>query len=274
MENKFLTRFDSVKEKFRKNLKDNIFKQEIETFTKYNIIDENNMFNYIYIHNYYENLIENPVEYKINIISKNKEQIISFISLLFNEQNINNDLNTKFEFKTYINFKDKSQKNLYDLYYVKNKVMKMIITNKSFKYILEYLSDEKNKDEINDNDILITTTDYKFNSYPSIIFKFYTGENYKTDIIPLINQNLEQESSKQNENLILFEKNILNKYFNNKNSLYLTEQIYHRKTSIFTTLNVFLFNEEEWKQDNNSIINDINIKKEEKYKDVLINNII
>ena len=35
MENKFLTRFDSVKEKFRKNLKDNIFKQEIETFTKY-----------------------------------------------------------------------------------------------------------------------------------------------------------------------------------------------------------------------------------------------
>ena len=79
MENKFLTRFDSVKEKFRKNLKDNIFKQEIETFTKYNIIDENNMFNYIYIHNYYENLIENPVEYKINIISKNKEQIISFI---------------------------------------------------------------------------------------------------------------------------------------------------------------------------------------------------
>ena len=274
MENKFLTRFDSVKEKFRKNLKDNIFKQEIETFTKYNIIDENNMFNYIYIHNYYENLIENPVEYKINIISKNKEQIISFISLLFNEQNINNDLNTKFEFKTYINFKDKSQKNLYDLYYVKNKVMKMIITNKSFKYILEYLSDEKNKDEINDNDILITTTDYKFNSYPSIIFKFYTGENYKTDIIPLINQNLEQEYSKQNENLILFEKNILNKYFNNKNSLYLTEQIYHRTTSIFTTLNVFLFNEEEWKQDNNSIINDINIKKEEKYKDVLINNII
>ena len=85
MENKFLTKFDSVKSKFIKNLKNNIFKQEIETFTKYNIIDENNMFNYIYMHNYYEKLLDNPYLYKINIISNNNEQIKSLISLLFQE---------------------------------------------------------------------------------------------------------------------------------------------------------------------------------------------
>ena len=78
MQNKFLSRFDLVKSKFKKNLKDNIFEQEIEKFTKYNIIDENNMFNYIYIHNYYENLIEKPFEYKVNIISKSNEQLLSF----------------------------------------------------------------------------------------------------------------------------------------------------------------------------------------------------
>ena len=33
MEKKFLKRFDLVKSKFKKNLKDNIFKQEIEKFT-------------------------------------------------------------------------------------------------------------------------------------------------------------------------------------------------------------------------------------------------
>ena len=120
MENKFLTRFDLVKSKFKKNLKDNIFKQEIEKFTKYNIIDENNMFNYIYIHNYYENLIENPSEYKVNIISKSKEQLISFFSKLFNEPDIKYDFRIKFELKTYIYLNDKKQKKLYDLYIVKD----------------------------------------------------------------------------------------------------------------------------------------------------------
>ena len=45
MENKFLKRFDLVKAKFNKKIKDNLFKEEIEAFKKYNIIDENNMFN-------------------------------------------------------------------------------------------------------------------------------------------------------------------------------------------------------------------------------------
>ena len=120
MQNKFLSRFDLVKSKFKKNLKDNIFKQEIEKFTKYNIIDENNMFNYIYIHNYYENLIEKPFEYKVNIISKSNEQLLSFFSKLFNEPDIKYDFSKKFKFKTYIYFNDKNQKKLYDLYIVKD----------------------------------------------------------------------------------------------------------------------------------------------------------
>ena len=37
----------------------------------------------------------------------------------------------------------------------------------------------------------ITPNDFKFNIYPSIIFKFYIGENIEKDIIPIINKNLE-----------------------------------------------------------------------------------
>ena len=121
MEKKFLKRFDLVKSKFKKNLKDNIFKQEIEKFTKYNILDENNMFNYIYIHNYYENLIENPCEYKVNIISKNKEQINSFISSLFDEKDVNYDFDKKFMFQTSVFFNDKSVEKFYDLYLISDK---------------------------------------------------------------------------------------------------------------------------------------------------------
>ena len=278
MENKFITKFDSVKSKFQKNLKDNIFKQEIETFTKYNIIDENNMFNYIYIHNYYEYLLVNPFEYLVNIISKNKEQLISFISLLFNEQNIHLNLNKQFIYQAYINFNDKKQIKLYDLYLSNNKQKKLLIVNKSIKEILETINDENNKNDIlineENSEFLITPTDYKFNSYPSIIFQFYNYENDEANIIQIINKKLEEEYSERNKKLILLEKDILNKYFNNKNNLYLNEQIYHRKTSLLSILNIFLYTDEEWEQNKTSVLDNIKIKIEENYKDVVINNII
>ena len=268
MENKFLTKFDSVKSKFIKNLKNNIFKQEIETFTKYNIIDENNMFNYIYMHNYYKKLLDDPFVYKINIISNNNEQIKSLLSLLFKEPIENLNLNKQSIYQTYINFNDKSQKNLFDSYITKDNEKKLLIENKPIKEIFDHINVEEN------SEILITPNDFKFNIYPSIIFKFYIDENIEKDIIPIINKNLEKEYIEKNENLKLFEKDILNKYFNNKNTLYLNEQIYHRTTSILSALNIFLYNKDEWEKSKESIINNIKYKNDEKLKDILINNII
>ena len=268
MENKFLTKFDSVKSKFINNLKDDIFKQEIETFTKYNIIDENNMFNYIYMHNYYKKLLDDPFVYKINIISNNNEQIKSLLSLLFKEPIENINLNKQSIYQTYINFNDKSQKNLFDSYIIKDNEKKLLIENKPIKEIFDHINVEEN------SEILITPNDFKFNIYPSIIFKFYIDENIEKDIIPIINKNLEKEYIEKNENLKLFEKDILNQYFNNKNTLYLNEQIYHRTTSILSALNIFLYNKDEWEKNKESIINNIKYKKDEKLKDILINNII
>jgi hypothetical protein len=268
MENKFLTKFDSVKSKFINNLKDDIFKQEIETFTKYNIIDENNMFNYIYMHNYYKKLLDDPFVYKINIISNNNEQIKSLLSLLFKEPIENLNLNKQSIYQTYINFNDKSQKNLFDSYIIKDNEKKLLIENKPIKEIFDHINVEEN------SEILITPNDFKFNIYPSIIFKFYIDENIEKDIIPIINKNLEKEYIEKNENLKLFEKDILNQYFNNKNTLYLNEQIYHRTTSILSALNIFLYNKDEWEKNKESIINNIKYKNDEKLKDILINNII
>ena len=268
MENKFLTKFDSVKSKFINNLKDDIFKQEIETFTKYNIIDENNMFNYIYMHNYYKKLLDDPFVYKINIISNNNEQIKSLLSLLFKEPIENLNLNKQSIYQTYINFNDKSQKKLFDSYIIKDNEKKLLIENKPIKEIFAHINVEEN------SEILITPNDFKFNIYPSIIFKFYIDENIEKDIIPIINKNLEKEYIEKNENLKLFEKDILNQYFNNKNTLYLNEQIYHRTTSILSALNIFLYNKDEWEKNKESIINNIKYKKDEKLKDILINNII
>ena len=272
MENKFLSKFDSVKTKFNKKIKDTIFIKEIDTFKKYNIIDENNMFNYIYIHNYYQNLIENPFVYKINIISKNREQIISFISLLLHEENIKFELTKKLLYQTYLKSNnDKKSQKVFDLYMEKpeEKNKNIIQQNKSFKEIIDFINNENNN-----NEYLITSGEYKFNSYPSLLFQIFTGENYETDIIPMINKDLNKDYLEKNKNFILFKKGILTKYFNDKNTLYLNEQIYHRATSLLSTLNIFLYNESEWEQNKTSLIEQIKVKEEEKYKDILINNII
>ena len=272
MENKFLSKFDSVKTKFNKKIKDTIFIKEIDTFKKYNIIDENNMFNYIYIHNYYQNLIENPFVYKINIISKNREQIASFISLLLHEENIKFELTKKLLYQTYLKSNnDKKSQRVFDLYMEKpeEKNKNIIQQNKSFKEIIDFINNENNN-----NEYLITSGEYKFNSYPSLLFQIFTGENYETDIIPMINKDLNKDYLEKNKNFILFKKGILTKYFNDKNTLYLNEQIYHRATSLLSTLNIFLYNESEWEQNKTSLIEKIKVKEEEKYKDILINNII
>ena len=273
MENKFLKRFDSVKTKFNKKLKDNLFIEEIKAFKKYNIIDENNMFNYIYIHDIYQNLIDNPLEYTINIISKNNVQISEFINQLFNEKDLNFN-NKNISYKTYINFKDKSNHNLYDLYTYNKQDKQLLLNNKSIKEIEEYLNNEENKlDNNNKNEILITSKDYIFNTYPSIQFNFYYGDKYDNNL-QLIRENLDKDYKEKNNKIISLEKNILEKYFNNKNTLYLNDQIYYRNTLLLSTLNIFLYTEEEWEKNKELILDNINIQKIKGYKDIIINNII
>ena len=279
MENKFLKRFDLVKAKFNKKLKDNSFIEEIKAFKEYNIIDENNMFNYIYIHNLYQNMIENPLEYKINIITKNKEQISKLIVELFNKQDLNIINLNNFTYKTYINFKDKSNNNSYNLYIYdekENEKEKLLLNNISINEIFDYLKKKENKiDEIH-NKILITSSNFIFNSYPSIQFNFYFENdlNENSISISLIKENLERDYKEKNEKLFLIEKNILKDFFNNNNTLYLNDQIYYRNTLILSTMNIILYNEEEWEGKKESIIEKINIKEIKGNKDIIINNII
>ena len=273
MENKFLKRFDLVKAKFNKKLKDNSFIEEIKAFQKYNIIDENNMFNYIYIHNIYQSLIENPLEYKINIISKNKEQMSLLINELFNKEDLNINNIKNFSYKTYINFKDKSNNNQYDLYQNEEKE-KLLLNNKSINEIFEYLEKEENKKDEYNNKILITNSNYIFDSYPSIQFNFYFEDDIYENRIDLIRQKLEKDYKEKNEKLNSIEKNILNEYFNNKNTLYLNDQIYYRNKLLLSTMNIILYDEEEWEKNKETIFDKINLKEIKGNKDIIINNII
>ena len=265
MENKFLKRFDKVKKRFNKKIKDDLFLEEIEAFKKYTIIDDNNMFNYIYIHNIYQLLIEKPNEYKINIISKNKDQLSQFKTQLFNEDDLNS-INNNFAYETYLNFNEKRNNNLYNLYSYTKDENQLLLNDKSLKEIKDYIDNNKNED------MLITIKDFIFNSYPSIKFFFFSGD--EDECINSMKENLEKNYKEENEKIKSIEKEVLNKYFNNKNTLYINDQIYYRSSSLFSTMNIILYDDEEWEKDKESILGKIKVNNVKGYKDIIINDII
>ena len=267
MENKFLKRFDKVKKRFNNKIKDDLFTEEIEAFKKYTIIDDNNMFNYIYTHNIYQLLIENPNEYKINIISKNKDQLSQFKSQLFNEDDLNL-INNNFSYETYLNFNEKRNNNLYNLYSCTKDEKKLLLSDKSLKEIKDHIDNNKNED------ILITTKDFMFNSYPSIKFIFYSGDEDEDECINSVKENLEKNYKEENEKMKSIEKEVLNKYFNNKKTLYINDQIYYRSSSLYSTMNIILYDDEEWEKNKKSFIGKIKVNDVKGYKDIIINDII
>ena len=267
MENKFLKRFDKVKKRFNNKIKDDLFTEEIEAFKKYTIIDDNNMFNYIYTHNIYQLLIENPNEYKINIISKNKEQLSQFKSQLFNEDDLNS-INNNFSYETYLNFNEKRNNNLYNLYSCTKDEKKLLLSDKSLKEIKDHIDNNKNED------ILITTKDFMFNSYPSIKFIFYSSNEDEDKCINSVKENLEKNYKEENEKMKSIEKEVLNKYFNNKKTLYINDQIYYRSSSLYSTMNIILYDDEEWEKNKKSFIGKIKVNDVKGYKDIIINDII
>ena len=267
MENKFLKRFDKVKKRFNNKIKDDLFTEEIEAFKKYTIIDDNNMFNYIYTHNIYQLLIENPNEYKINIISKNKDQLSQFKSQLFNEDDLNS-INNNFSYETYLNFNEKRNNNLYNLYSCTKDEKKLLLSDKSLKEIKDHIDNNKNED------ILITTKDFMFNSYPSIKFIFYFSNEDEDECINSVKENLEKNYKEENEKMKSIEKEVLNKYFNNKKTLYINDQIYYRSSSLYSTMNIILYDDEEWEKNKKSFIGKIKVNDVKGYKDIIINDII
>ena len=267
MENKFLKRFDKVKKRFNNKIKDDLFTEEIEAFKKYTIIDDNNMFNYIYTHNIYQLLIENPNEYKINIISKNKDQLSQFKSQLFNEDDLNL-INNNFSYETYLNFNEKRNNNLYNLYSCTKDEKKLLLSDKSLKEIKDHIDNNKNED------ILITTKDFMFNSYPSIKFIFYSSNEDEDKCINSVKENLEKNYKEENEKIKSIEKEVLNKYFNNKKTLYINDQIYYRSSSLYSTMNIILYDDEEWEKNKKSFIGKIKVNDVKGYKDIIMNDII
>jgi hypothetical protein len=89
-----------------------------------------------------------------------------------------------------------------------------------------------------------------------------------------VKENLEKNYKEENEKMKSIEKDVLNKYFNNKKTLYINDQIYYRSSSLYSTMNIILYDDEEWEKNKKSFIGKIKVNDVKGYKDIIINDII
>ncbi len=256
---------------------------EIFFFQSYKLIDNNSLFNYAYIYNYYESLLFFPSYYRINIIlteryflSRISEKIIGaeFFFGTYNGTII-------YEITPDILFIDTNDLK-FNVYLVDYNIIsykgKQIFENETRKTIEKYISIENKKNSFliclsknekqklkNDN---FETPIFHFIIHPCYCFK---DEDYK---------NIESivDSRYEFENKINMEKidEIKEKYFKDQNiyyDSYFTHYIKNRKSKIQRTINVLLSksNSEKAKNILSSFIPE---KNNEMYDDIILKNYI
>ena len=268
----FLKKFDIVKINYNQKIKDNFLKEEIDVFRKYNIIDDNNMFNYINLQKLYDKAVNTPIEYEINIISNSPIQLSSFINkLLNNSDNINifsNSINIIYE--TYLDFTGEKNWDKFNLYAYNNKINKdtkcLLLNQKKISEIYDYII--KNK-EYNFY-YIITKSYFNFTAYPSVKFIFHNINNNSVDCIK---DQLYDNYISLNELLISYEKVISEEYFENNSNLYLNDQLSNRQNILLNIINLFLFDKENYSNDDNNIIKEILPEEILGYKNIILNNL-
>ena len=273
LDSDFVKKFDVAKINFNQKIKDTLLKEEIDVFRKYNIIDDNNMFNYIYLHKLYNKAINTPIEYQINIISNSPNQLSAFLNKLLNisdEKNIFSDtINIIYE--TYLDFTEQKNWSKFNLYTYNNKINKdtkcLLLSQKKIIEIYDYII--KNKDY--NFYYIITKSYFNFSAYPSVKFIFNKKNNNSVD--PIKNSLLEDYIT-SNELLSSYEKSILEEYFENNPNLYLNDQFCNRENILLYIINLFLIDKENYLSDGNNIINEILPEEVIGYKDIIFNNII
>ena len=269
----FLKKFDTIKINYNQKIKDVLLKEEINVFRKYNIIDDNNMFNYIYLHKLYNKAINTPTEYQINIISNSPDQLSTFINKLLNissEKNIFSD-NINIIYETYLNFTQEKNWGKFNLYTYNNKVNKdnkcLLLNHQKINEIYDYIIKNKSYSFY----YIITKSYFNFNAYPSVKFIFHCKSNNSLGSIKNL---LYEDYVSLNELLASHEKKILEKYFENNSNLYLNDQLSNRKTTLLNTINLFIIDKEKYSSDDNNKINEILPEEVIGYKNIIFNNLI
>ena len=231
----------SLKHEFEMKYKNEDLKNEVDFLISHRFIDKKSLFNYIFIYQYYEKLINNPIIYQINVVLNDdqiKENLMKVIGVDLDLSNIENKIIIEINC---IIFNEQTGIFKFDLFQIneENGDKRQILGDVNKKEIEEKLK-EKNKK-------IIYYIKIKFeeenSSVPICQFNIYKRNKINIEKNKEKYLNLKE---KENEKFKSHISNICNEFFN-KNELdldsYFTRYIYNRKTILQNTINLLITSE-------------------------------
>ena len=231
----------SLKHEFEMKYKNEDLKNEVDFLISHRFIDKKSLFNYIFIYQYYENLINNPIIYQINVVLNDdqiKEDLMKVIGVDLDLSNIENKIIIEINC---IIFNEQTGIFKFDLFQIneENGDKRQILGDVNKKEIEEKLKEENKK--------IIYYIKIKFeeenSSVPICQFNIYKSNKINIEKNKEKYLNLKE---KENEKFKSHISNICNEFFN-KNELdldsYFTRYIYNRKTILQNIINLLITSE-------------------------------
>ena len=230
----------SLKHEFEMKYKNEDLKNEVDFLISHRFIDKKSLFNYIFIYQYYENLINNPIIYQINVVLNDdqiKEDLMKVIGVDLDLSNIENKIIIEINC---IIFNEQTGIFKFDLFQINEE-------NGDKRQILGDVNKKEIEEKLKENKKIIYYIKIKFeeenSSVPICQFNIYKSNKIN------IEKNKEKYlylKEKENEKFKSHISNIYNKFFN-KNELdldsYFTRYIYNRKTILQNIINLLITSE-------------------------------
>ena len=277
--------FNSLRHEFDIKIFNKFLENEIIFFKKNRLVDNNTMFNYLYIYNYYKDLIYNYKEFNIFFFYDKNDNLGNFNELIEKIMGINLNLKNTYSQIIFEQFFDKNSNNLNNIYYILyeseynsfKKINNILLETKDILDIKNYLEQNNNNNKsyiislfnsdnkINEEDIFlkinyifINTLDWNNSDYKS--FKNYLNEQYLSI----------------NENYLKIFNSYIDKIFENKLNFssdgYFARYINSRKNTLLKNLNVFISENENKFIINDFLYDNLNEENNVVYKDINFNN--
>ena len=230
----------SLKHEFEMKYKNEDLKNEVDFLISHRFIDKKSLFNYIFIYQYYENLINNPIIYQINVVLNDdqiKENLMKVIGVDLDLSNIENKIIIEINC---IIFNEQTGIFKFDLFQINEE-------NGDKRQILGDVNKKEIEEKLKENKKIIYYIKIKFeeenSSVPICQFNIYKSNKINIEKNKEKYLNLKE---KENEKFKSHISNICNEFFN-KNELdldsYFTRYIYNRKTILQNTINLLITSE-------------------------------
>ena len=278
--------FNSLRHEFDIKIFNKHLEDEIIFLKKNRLIDNNTMFNYLYLYNYYKNLVYNYKEFNIFFFYDKNDNIKNFNELIEKIMGINLNLKNTYSQIIFEQYFDKNINNLNTIHYILyeseynsfKKINDILLETKDILDIKKYLEQNNNN---NTKSYIISLLNFnnKFKEEDIILkinYIFINTLNWINSDYKSFKNYINEQYLSLNENYLKIYNTYIDKIFENKINFstdgYFSRYIKSRKNTLLKNLNVFISENENKFIINDFLYDNLNEENNVVYKDINFNN--